>query len=482
MSKVDDLSPEVSALQPKWAILDALMEGTDGMRAAGERLLPKFPNEDVDAYKVRLATATLFPAYQRTAGVMAAKPFSKPLTYGDDVLPKIKEWCEDFDLEGVNFDAFAAEMFLESFSGLAGILIDSPSVSTPDGRPMTEAEQKAVNVRPYGVRIKHNQLRGWRAATVGGKRVLTMLRYAEQVEVEDGEFGTKVIEQIRVLTPGAWATYRKSDGDNKDEWIQYDNGTSALPYITFAPCYGKRKGFMCGSPVLMDLAHLNVKHWQSQSDQDTILHVARVPILAVIGAAEQIGADGKPVPFKLTIGASSAVQLPKGGEIMFVEHTGAAIDAGQKSIEALEDQMIQAGAELMVKKPGARTASESNNDAEANKCDLQRMAETFEDTLDLCLQFMADYAKLGSGGHVTLFKDYGAASLDDASSQLVVDLWQAGGISHDRLVSELKRRGQLDPDTKAEEERQKAQEEGPSLGLLTEPPPPPVKDPAPPAA
>jgi hypothetical protein len=38
---------------------------------------------------------------------------------------------------------------------------------------------------------------------------------------------------------------------------------------------------MMGISPLRDLAYLNVKHWQSQSDQDTILHVARVPILAI---------------------------------------------------------------------------------------------------------------------------------------------------------------------------------------------------------
>jgi hypothetical protein len=51
-------------------------------------------------------------------------------------------------------------------------------------------------------------------------------------------------------------------------------------YIPFVPLYGTRLAFMMGISPLRDVAYLNVKHWQSQSDQDTILHVARVPILA----------------------------------------------------------------------------------------------------------------------------------------------------------------------------------------------------------
>ena len=56
---------------------------------------------------------------------------------------------------------------------------------------------------------------------------------------------------------------------------------------------------MRGSPPLLNLALLNIKHWQSQSEQDNILHVARVPILSVYGLAE-----GQ----ELTIGSSSAMR------------------------------------------------------------------------------------------------------------------------------------------------------------------------------
>ena len=65
----------------------------------------------------------------------------------------------------------------------------------------------------------------------------------------------------------------------------------------------------------MELGHLNVEHWQSSSDQQTILHVARVPLLFVIG-----------VETPLTIGADSLITASNpGAELKFVEHSGAAI-------------------------------------------------------------------------------------------------------------------------------------------------------------
>jgi hypothetical protein len=240
------------------------------------------------------------------------------------------------------------------------------------------------------------------------------------------------------------------------------SGTTTLTEIPFVPFYGVRDGFMCGKPALLDLAYLNVKHWQSQSDQDTILHVARVPILAMYGVDENT---------QLTVGTSSAVRFsePKTvASLEFVEHTGAAIEAGAKSLTALEEQMIQTGAELLVQKPGQRTATEDANDAEGNKSDLQRMVEAFEDALDQALAFVAQFARLPSGGNVSLFKDFGAATLSDASATLVKDLQMSGLLSKATALKELQRRGVISPDIDVDEELDAAAADGPAMGTLVE--------------
>jgi hypothetical protein len=312
-------------------------------------------------------------------------------------------------------------------------------------------------MRPYFVRVLHRQILGYRIASANGARSLAQLRIAEDATVADGLFGEKTVKRVRVLTPGAFEVWEKTErttAAGAEEWSIIEAGTTGLGYIPFVPFYGWRTGYMTARPPLLDLAYLNVKHWQSQSDQDTILHVARVPILAISGADDKTS---------LTIGGSSAVMLPAGGEIAWVEHSGAAIKAGQESLDALEEQMIQAGAELLVKKPGARSATESANDAEGNKSDLQRITEGFEDSLDRALQMMADYASLGSGGHASLFKDFGATSLSQASGQLVLAMKDAGLISGETALAEMKRRGELAADVMFDDEQDKIVEEMPDL-------------------
>jgi hypothetical protein len=450
--EVHQQSPAVEEMAQQWPIVDALLGGTPAMRAAGETFLPRFPNEDADAYRARLNASTLSPAFRRTLSVMAGKPFARELTFGEDAPPQIVELCQDCDLQGNSLHVFASRLFREALAyGLCGVLVDYPTTSGA----RTLADERRIGARPYFVHVRHDQILGWRIDESGGRLRLAQLRIAESAQVPDGPFGTRTVKRVRVLEPGAWRLYQAVE-DSK--YLVVDEGTTTLGAIPFVPFFGAQTGPMEGVSPLLDLAYLNVKHWQSQSDQDNILHAARVPILVATGVEED---------FSVVVGAATAVKIgnPAGG-LQFVEHSGAAINAGLESLAALEQQMIQTGAELLVAKPGQRTATEAATDAEANKSDLQTMAEAFEDGLDQCLQLMADWLRLPEGGHVAMFRDYGAASLSEASGQLVVQMTGAGLIGKRTALRELQRRGALSPDLDPDAEIEAVESEGPSLGAL----------------
>lgn len=457
-----------------WAMLQDLMTGTRAMREAGEAHMPRWPAEDPDEYAARLGTATLFPGFKRTAKVMKAKPFSRPLTFSDatpleikgrEANPKadppqeaIAGWADDIDLQGVNLHTFAAEMLLEALAyGLAGILVEAPQKDA--GVQRTVAQEKAEGVRPYFVRVLHQQILGWKVYhPKKGVPQLTQLRLAETGTVDDGEWGEKPVKRVRVLRPGSWEIWEQPDEGG--QFVKSDGGPTDLKRIPFVPIYGTRLAFMMGQSPLLDLAYLNVKHWQSQSDQDRILHVARVPVLFARGFQDDDD---------IKIGAANAIKTTaEKAELKWVEHTGAAIDAGKDSLADLEEQMIQAGAELLVKKPGTRTATETAGDAEANKSELQTIAEGLEDSLDQALQLMAELGGLKSGGNVTLYKDFGAATLGQASAQLVLSMQQSGLISKPTAINEMKRRGELAAEVDAAVEEGRVEAEGGGLGTITD--------------
>ena len=456
-----------------WPIATDLLGGTLAMRAAGVHRLPMFAKESADSYAERIKVATLFPAYERTVSVMGGKPFSKELNL-KEVPATIEALAEDIDRQGNSLHIFANALFNDCLAyGLEGILVDAPpKLVIPGGRAASVLEEAQAGVRPYFKRIFHNDILGWKELTVLGVRTLSQLRLREFNTVDDGDYGSIEVPRVRVLRPGLWEIWEiTTEKDVQGEYIYklIAGGTTSLKYIPFVPFYGIRDDFMRGRSPLENLAYLNVKHWQSQSDQDTILHVARVPIIVMIGAEDKS---------QLTVGAASAIKLPMGADMKFVEITGMSIDAGQNSLSALEDQMVQTGAELLVMKAVARTATETATDAQGNKCDLQRMCEIFEDGLDEALDMLGDYLGLGrdAAGNAELFKDFGAASLDSAGAGTITALQGAGLITRVTALKEHQRRGVLSADLNPETEIANVEAEAPALGTYQE-----EKMPTPPA-
>jgi len=463
-SVADELQERSSA----WQLIETLMEGTAAMRAAGQQYLPQFPKEDTKAYRARLMASVLFPAFKRTVIALAGKPFSKPLTVGDDVPARIKGWLDDVDLQGRNMHTFASTVFQTAMAyGGSGILVEYPVVRQVTTQVLSQADEAAMQLRPYLVEIKPSQLLGWRVVRVNGAWALAQLRFKECVTEPDGPYGEKEIEQIRVLMPKTWEIHRQNE---KDEWVLFDSGVNTLGAVPYVPIYTDRDEFMVSCPPLLELAHLNVKHWQSDSDQTNILHVARVPILAALGVEDT---------YELVVGAQAATKLPAGADLKYVEHTGAAIEAGRQDIKDLEERMRQTGAELLVLAPGQVTASQVISEDATTKCLLQSYVEQFEDSLDTTLGFMALWAKEAGGGHVELFKDFGAATLAETSSKLLLDMNLAGKLSDESLYGELQRRGVIAPDTTWEDEQQRLADQGPLPGSSNPNPDPTKPNPAP---
>lgn len=454
MNEVAQPSPEVEKMRPHWDLAAALMGGTCAMREAGVTYMPPFPKEDPNDYKRRIDCATLFPAYSRTVKTLTGKPFSKPITVGDDVPTVITPWLEDVDLEGRNLDVFAANIMEDALAyGLCGILIDFPVA----GDAKTKADELAQGLRPYWVHIKAHQLLGWSARRVNGRWTIEQLRIKECVTEPVTEFTEKVIEQVKVFTPGAWRIYRKSENQNKVEWVLHEKIETTLNYVPFVPVYGERTGFMNSKPPLLEMAYLNVKHWQSQSDQDNILHVARVPILAATGVDDD---------WSMAIGSSNAVSLPLGATLSFTEHSGKGIGAGRESLQDLEESMRQSGAELLVIRQTQTTATEIASDNAVGMCALQKITKDVQDALDQALQITADWVSAGEGGHVKIFDEFASKTFADASAQIVLTAQQSGLISKQTALRELQRRGELAADIDPEEELDSVEGEGPSLGEM----------------
>lgn len=430
-----------------WDINDALMGGTLYMRQLGEAYLPRWPKEDKEDYKKRLAVATLLPAYEETINQNVGRVFAEPIQLGENVPDALREFARNVDLEGSRLDVWAQAFFsLAMQYGLSHALVDYPRVDAEQVK--TKADEKATGARPYVTMLNPRQVIGWKSTMTGGKVQLTALRIKEVV-VEDGDdFGQTKVEQIRLLTPGQVQIFRKATGaDGQANWALHEEWQTSRSDITLVTLYTKRTGFMCGSPPLLNMALLNVKHWQSQSEQDNILHVARVPILTVFGLEE-----GQ----ELVIGSSSAASFndrQKQG-LEYVEHTGSSIGAGKESLTDLVEQMRQAGAKLLrTDNTSTKSVDQTSEEKMQEQSPLYTMATSLEDAIDNILQIMAEYIGESEGGNVDVRTELDVESkeFNPPAALAIQSLRQGGDIRQVDAVRVLQALKFIDPDANPEE-------------------------------
>ncbi len=202
-----------------------------------------------------------------------------------------------------------------------------------------------------------------------------------------------------------------------------------------------------------------IKHWQSQSEQDNILHVARVPLLTVFGLE-----DGQ----ELTIGASTATRFSDRSKqgLEYVEHTGSAINSGKDSLNGLVEQMRQAGAKMLrAENTSTKAVDQVTEERMQEQSPLYTMSNSLEDALDNILQIMAEWSGEQDGGSVDIRTELETAEQAfNATSALAIQaLRQGGDIRPIDAVRALQVLKIIDPDAKPDEVLDELNNLGPTI-------------------
>ncbi len=440
---------EVADMQAKAEVCNALVGGTQAMRKAGRKYLPQEPAETDKAWESRRDKTVLFPAFRDALDAMVGKPLGEPVTT-ENVPSKVEVALENVDLEGRDLDTFSRAWLRQSLlDGIGWVLVDYPRV--PAGA--TLAKERELKARPYLVHVPLAKVCGWRSEADGGRHRLTQFRWRETVEEQDGDFGVKLVSRVRVWEPGQVTVYVQTAAG---EWVidPEQSGVVSLkeiPVVCFAP---GQTGFFLADPPLEELAWLNVQHYQSSSDQRHVLHVARVPLLAA--DKDSRDAKGSKVdlgPDRLVVGLEN---------LRFVEHTGAAIEAGRNDLQDLKEEMrLVAGKVLSRQAGGDKSATEAGLEARDGGSKLRQWTWSFQDCLEECLRFMALWTGDAAGGTVTVSTDWDDLP-DPQLFTTILQARQAGELSRDTWLWNAQRFGALPPGRTAENEKALIDAEGPA--------------------
>ena len=446
-TQVQDPGSAWASMEPHWILIEDLMEGTYGMRRKHRRYLPQEPRELDESFDNRLARSVCPPYYQRLERMLAGMLTRKPVKL-DNVPDLIREQLFDVDLQGNDLNIFTYELTRKIVRyGHVGVLVDFPTATDDETQNITDV----ASLRPYWVCYTPRDILGWRSEIMNGAQQLTMLRLMERVVVADGEFGEKYVEQIRVLRPGSYELYRQAETSGDFEKVA--EGQTSLDYIPFAVAYSNRVGLLESRPPMEDIAELNLKAYQIQSDLDNMLHISAVPMLAFFGfpsSAEEVSA-----------GPGEAIAFPAEGRAEYIEPSGNSFEAQYRRLEQLEKQINDLGlSSVLGQKLTAETAESKRIDRSQGDSTMMVIAQQVQDLIDNCLQFHADYVGQAQAGSSFINRDFVGARLEPAEILALLQLYTAGSISQKTLLDQLSEGEILGDDFDVEEELEATQAGG----------------------
>jgi hypothetical protein len=423
---------EYEEMAGAWELPEALMGGTREMRKEPHKWLPREPREKVDAHRIRVQRSVLYNAYKRTVMTLCGLPFASPVAV-EKIKPDLAYLIEDADSMGSDITSLAFSLLKDQVHlGLTYILVDMPAI---EGK-VTIKQQKDYKIRPYFSHISPTNLISWSYEKKGGLIELTEIRIKEEVYEKDG-WGEEEYDQIRVVTPEAFEIHREV---NKGEWQVIESIPNNLGYIPLVTIYGNQEEFMTAYPPMEDLAWMNLRHYQQLSDHDTILHVASVPIMFGTGFDDG-EMDG------ISVGPNTLITTSKeNAKLIYVEHSGAAIGAAEKSLERVEERMAALGADLVVRKSVDRqTATSRKIDQSESISFLQIAINNLESGLQQAIAIAGDWIDVDGDNTIVNIGDNldAGAGGPNTIDLLAAFLIENQGMNLEQAANELKRRGVL---------------------------------------
>ena len=417
-------------MQPYWGRMQAVTSGTDFMRYNAPTYLPQEPREDDDAYQTRVQRSVLSPytvrLIENAAGLVLRRPIK---VEGDSYWT---EFSDNVDGLGSSINEYARGALVSALTyGHSGILVDFPA----DAGVRTLAEERALGRRPYFNHIDAFQIWGWRQENSLPSSDLTQLRLHQWTTVPEGEYGEKRVEEIRVIYRDSWQLFRR--GHDYDSTLPTQNGALPLGEIPFVPIYTNRLGMLISSPPLIDIANLNITHYQRQADLIHALHIAAMPILILEGWDESDNAS---------VGVNYALAMQPGNKAYYVGADSSSFTAQQNEIQALESQMSTLGVtKLLGQKFVAESADAKRIDqAQANSV-LAIIAMELESALQQAYDLAARYIGI-KPPTIILEKDFDFYRLLGQDIAVLGDLARDGLLTQDAFLKIL-RQGEIMPDT-----------------------------------
>ena len=414
--------------------------GEDAIKKGGTTYLPQLGgqnNDDYDSYKAR---ARFFNAFNKTINGHVGLATRKPILIEQP--ESFEPLTDNIDRNGSDVTAYIKSLLTELLEvGRVATLIDYTNL----GSSATMAD--AIGARPYWVQYKAEDFLDWEYH----EGVLVYAVFRELIE-KRGSGNTQTYRyRVCEIVDGV---YQQQVFDEESKAVaaepiipKINNQTlNFIPVVVHQTDYDSSVDL----PPLLDLVNLCISHYRLKADHAHALHYVAMPTPWVtgvdIGEEGEEGESNSEVP--TTIGPQKiwAFSNPE-TKVGMLEFTGQGVEAIEKELKSMEDQMAIIGARILLPEVSENTATATTIRSISETSDLASIVTTLERQLNMMLEFTSNWAGITAEVEARMDKQFLPVPLDGAMLTALVASWQNSAFDYDTLVENLKRAEIVDPKT-----------------------------------
>lgn len=395
--------------------------------------LPQEHKEPSQAYRNRLKRCQFDnrfePAIKGLSGLLSC------FNFNEDVAASIVSASENIDNLGNNLYIFFREADQTAIrDGWCGVLVDFPP---GDIAIESQADFIQSQRRPYLVLIDRRDILNWRHNYIDGAPTLTQVTIRERRILPEGEFGSKEEIFYRVLTPGLYRVFQIVESKNREfTLVLIEEGETSLDFVPLVYYSVSKSDLFSAKPPLINLAKLNIEHFQKRSQLNEVLRKCNLPVPVRKGLITNLN-DLKNAP-PLVIGPNNALDIPVNGDFYFAEPSGVAVTSTEANIEKLEIAMDRLSLAFLTGGESEKTATEVLLNAAQTSASLKGMAEQKQSNIQRIFEYWTAYTGEQNGGTINLDESILQAPISPEATNRLTELAQTGFISHETLLLELK--------------------------------------------
>lgn len=449
---------DYSYRKPDWCKLRAFAEGARAVRKAGEEYLPKLSGQSDDEYAAYKMRAEIYGAIDRTIDGLEGAIFLKAPKVEAPESADIEAMLGDVDLMGKTLTEWIRTQVREVLTvARSGVLIDH----TPAG---------AETQRPYLVTYVTERIINWETAIINGVETLTLVVLEEFVrQPKSGDpFVKDTVRQFRVLildtAKQVRPHYRVQIWTAADEKAETFVMSSDMVPLRRGEPLDKIPFFFLGAtgqsispekPPLTDVVELCHQHYMAAADYGHGLHWVGLPTPWITGARDKD---------TIKIGPSTAIVLDNElAKVGMLEFTGTGLTSLEKRLQDLERKMAILGARILEEQKRDAEAAETVKIRQGG--DISTLG-AISDAVSRAVEAVVTHLLWWSGIDdpevtVELNMDFQLVRLAPEELTALLQTWQAGGISKETFLFNLKRGQVLAEDRTIEDEMAKLETETP---------------------